>query len=454
MGDRPRRGVSDAVLTRRPAVTRSAAWLDPVTRGWAVITAGSVARLAIGFVASVIIARALGPARFGSYALLGATAGLAGAVSEFGLTQAAVRRIGRDWPRRPADAAAQAAAFVWLRVLSSAVVVALLIACLPLAARRLPSGDPRLLAYALLGVVAVALSGSVSGVLQATSRFRALSLVMVCNALLTVILAAGLRLLGWLNLTTALLVLGVATSLACFLVGRRLLPPGIGLAWPGRPALRRDARELCRVGSWVWVANSLALVAARLDLFLAGYWLSPAAVGGYVLAVNLAGKADVVNQSLYAALLPSAAALDTPESVRRYLRGGMLRSGAVALAFLPLFPLARPLIPLVFGSGYLAAVAPFAGLLLIALFDLFTAPALLLCYSADAPQLLAAADGTRVVTLAAAALWLVPGYGVAGLILAKFLARLAGAALTLAYLVSRRQDLLGGIGRLGLRREG
>ncbi|KPK09536.1 MAG: hypothetical protein AMJ56_10640 [Anaerolineae bacterium SG8_19] len=47
--------------------------LDPVSRGWAIVMGGNVGRMALSFVASVLVARALGPAAFGVYAVLGAT---------------------------------------------------------------------------------------------------------------------------------------------------------------------------------------------------------------------------------------------------------------------------------------------------------------------------------------------------------------------------------------------
>jgi len=64
--------------------------LDPVTRGWAVVTSAGVVRLGLGFVASLLIARALGPANFGVYAVLAATVGIVGSLAEGGLTEAAV----------------------------------------------------------------------------------------------------------------------------------------------------------------------------------------------------------------------------------------------------------------------------------------------------------------------------------------------------------------------------
>src|SRR5918912_2366667 len=143
--------------------------LDPITRGWAVVTSAGVVRLGLGFVASLIIARALGPADFGIYAVLAATVGIVGSLAEGGLTEAAVLRMSAVWPGSPSRAMHRARAFWWLRLLLAGSVVA--VGCL--VARELSAAflqvDEGLLRWALLGIVATAASGG-GGAREATTR--------------------------------------------------------------------------------------------------------------------------------------------------------------------------------------------------------------------------------------------------------------------------------------------
>src|SRR5438874_12652542 len=90
--------------------------VDPITRGWAVVTSAGVVRLGLGFVASLAIARALGPANFGIYAVLAATVGVVGSLAEGGLTEAAVLRISAVWPHQGDAPEVRARAFFWLRL--------------------------------------------------------------------------------------------------------------------------------------------------------------------------------------------------------------------------------------------------------------------------------------------------------------------------------------------------
>jgi O-antigen/teichoic acid export membrane protein len=232
------------------ALRRLTLSLDSLTRGFAVLLSGSVARLALGFVAGVLTARALGPAAFGVYATLGAAANIVGAIADFGLSEAGVRRVAAVWNDDPTTVRERAWAFFRLRVSVAAGVVGVALLLVLYNDERLSEWllnaannhdvDETLVlgsqfsvlgsqfsvlgALALLGVLATALSGAVSAMLQATGAYGRLSLVLIVNSALTATLAVALTLLGWLNLVTALAVLGIGTSLVSFALGLRLLP--------------------------------------------------------------------------------------------------------------------------------------------------------------------------------------------------------------------------------------
>jgi O-antigen/teichoic acid export membrane protein len=432
------RGATREIASRFVRHVRDSA--DPATRGWFVMSAGSMARLAIGLIASVIVARSFGPSNLGIYATLAAIAATTGAVCEFGLTESAVRRIASNWPQSPEAARATANSYLWLRLGASSIVVVVFLLLLPLIS-TLDVQIPRagLVSLALIGVVATGLCGATNGILQATGRFGRLSLVLITNAVLTAIAAIVLRLAGILTLTTALIVLGIGTSLACFEVGRRFLAVSVPISYPGQHILRTEGRALFGFGVWLWIGNSLAMASAQLDLLLAAHWLTPVAVGTYALAVSLSSKASVLNQSLHAALLPFASSLRSKTAVRSYLRRGLLRSTLIALLLLLAMPLARPLIPFIFGANYTASVSLFLALLGVAVVDLFAAPVLLLAFTVERPKLIAAADAARLIALLVTALLLVPMLGAYGLVFAKLAASLSGLALTVIALGWRRR---------------
>ena len=427
-------------------LSRFGGLLDHATRGWAILTAGNLLRLAVGFVASVLIARVLGPATFASFAVLGAIATIAGALVDPGLTGAAVQRIARAWPADAEVAQERARAFVWWRggtAFGLAAIFWIMLVALGAATGQLPTGG--LLALALLGTVATALSGSVGAVLQATGRFGQLAAVGLTNAALTAILAVLLAASGWLNLATALVVLGIGTSLVACGVGMALLPAGWRLLRPRPASFWAEGRELLRFGRWLWLAQSAALLAGQLDLLLVNHWRDATETGTYALALNLAAKADIVNSGLHTVLLPAAASLGGAGAVRRYLRQGLLRGGLISLALLPTIFAIGPLIDFFYGANYHRSAGLYQLLLLVVILDVFATPLILLTYHHDRPQLLTGADLLRVVVLLGIGALLIPAAGplggVTGAVVARLVARAAGVGLVLMGLVrGRRPD--------------
>lgn len=411
--------------------------LDSVTQGWLFVTSGSVVRLGLGFIASVVIARALGPAAFGVYAVLATIASFTGAAVDLGLTNAAVRRISAVWPDDLNRTFAIWRVFFWLRLLVVGIVLAAgLILAGPISGLLLDAdGRDLYLRLALLGVAATALSGSVTGMLQATSHFGRLSTVLLVNSGLTAILALGLWWAGHLTITTALLVLGIGTSLVSFGLAWWLLPGTWPFKPPRRIAFSGDGRDLARYGSWLWLGSLFAMLALYLDVLIVNHWATAATVGVYALAVNLATKVEVVNHSLYTVLLPTASSLQSDEQIRQYIRRGLIRSGLIGLTLLPLIPLARPLITLFYGENYAPAASLFQGLLLIAIFNVVVMPLLMLAFTYDRPRLIALSDGLRALTLLVVALVLVPGFGTTGAIVAKFIAAGVGSVVILVFLL-------------------
>lgn len=415
--------------------------LDPATRAWSVVLTGNIARLALGLVASILIARDLGPATYGVFAVLGAVAAIGGVVADVGLTDTAVKRIASRWPADVSGACQRGQVFFWLRlgILAPVVLTACLVIAFVGTAMPLPSGFRLLLPLAFLGVAATALSSTISALLQATGHFRRFAVVMLTNAALSMALAVALHLLGRLTIITALVILGSGTALAAFAVGVRLLPEGITLTFPSVRAFRVEARQLLRFGRWLWGSNVLAMLAAQLDLFLVSHWSAPTAVGAYALGLNLASKVNVVNHSLFTVLLPSAAALRGRRALRHYLRRSLVRSGLIGIALLPLFPLSGPVITLFYGPTYTPAAQLFRLLLGVVIFDLMVTPLLLLPYHYDRPEVLAVADALRVIALALIGVWLIPIVGPAGAVAARLGAGVVGAALVLA-LLARHQE--------------
>ena len=404
------------------------------------MTSGTVARMLLGLVASVLIARALGPSEFGVFAVLAAAAGIVGVIADLGLSTTAVKRIAEGWPADGELVNQRWQAYVVLRAVTCSLIVLIpIVLAQPIATWILQLEEPGsagLLQLAMLGVLATALSGALNVALQGTRRFGRLSLALLFNSALTAVLAVLLMWAGTLNLFTALLILGIGTSLATLALSYGLLPAGWGLERTAfdRGRLSAEGRALLGFGRWLWIGSIFAVLTAQLDVLLLNRLSTAAVVGSYALALNLASKADIVNQSLRVVLLPTAATLESIGNMRVYVRRGLARSGLISLALLLLIPLAGPLIVALYGPDFVAAVPLFRALLLIVIFDVMMMPVLLLAFPLNRPKLMAAADALRAVTLAIVAVALIPSLGAWGAVIAKAAARVLGAALIVGVL--------------------
>ena len=366
--------------------------------------------------------------------MLAATVAVVGGLAEGGLTEAAVLRISEVWPSDALGAKERGRAFFWLRLGLAAAVVAVGCAVAGPVADRILNVDAGLLRWALLGIVATAASGAVSALLQATMAWRRMSSLTLVNTGLTALLAIGLAIVAVLDLLAALVVLGIGTSLVTFVAGRGMLPAGWSLRPPSLTTIRTEAVQLVRTGRWLWVASVFAMLTANAEVLLLNRQAALPLVGAYALALNLATKADLVNSSLYTVLLPGVAGLRDRAAVAGYVRRGFLRGGLIGLGLLLLIPIAEPLIVLIYGADFAPAVVFFRLLLGVMVFDVLLTPVLLLPLAYRQARLLAAADALRAITLVLVALGLIPVYGAIGAIIARFAARIAGAALVIGAL--------------------
>lgn len=403
--------------------------LDRVTRDWLLVSGGHILRMALGLIPSVLIARSLGLADFGVYGILASVSGIASVITDAGLTATASRQINAVLPEATGEAQQWGRVFFWTRMILALVLLGAGLGLAgPLAQLiRLETAQAVLvLRLALLGVGATTLSGTVTGLLQASRRFRQITQVILTNAGLTALLAVALFLVGQLNLITALAILGIGTSLVSFLLARHFLPTPFDLAWPTRSAWQVQGLQLVRFTGWVGLSNIFIVLTAQLDVILLNQWGTTATLGVYFLALNLISKTNILNHSLYTVLLPTVSSLKTRADYKAYIKQSGQRGLWITLVLLPLLVIAGPFIGLAYGPEFTPATPLFQWLLVILLFDVFTLPITWLVFPINKPYLLAMADALRVVVLLAAAAWLIPLYGPLGMIAAKAGAKVIG----------------------------
>lgn len=421
----------------------------PVVADLAVTFGGRVSQMLLALVGNVISARALGPEDFGRFGLVIATVSICGTLADMGLTYSAVKSIAQYTARSSPRAYAIGSAYLLMRMLSGAVVALLGVALSePLARLALGYGEMtpylQLSFFTLLGLSISSYPGTV---LVGLAKFGRLGVAGVLNAAITL---AGILLLlisGSLNLGTLIawnVILPVVSTMPAW-----LLLPGDWLPWrimrKERMASREMgvAREMAGFGRWIAFSNLGSIIVAQGDLLLLGRLANPAVVGVYSVALTLAMRFDVLNQSLFTVMMPRASRLRGAGEIGRYSRRVLAGSLLLALLLGVVALAAQPLIAILYGERYTASAGLFLALMVVVLFDLITSSLFLVAFPLNKPRVLALADWLRVGVLGVAGWLLIPMYAAFGAVAARFLARVVGTTVALVALRRATRSTLG-----------
>jgi len=405
-----------------------------ITQNSVILLTGNAASMALSLISSALLARGLGPEGLSVFAVLGTLSAIGLTVADLGLSSSAIRQIAGELVPNPDGARRTASIFAQLKLFAGLIACCLLLAFAAPLSRglNLPanSGIALIVVAGLMLFVSI-VHGATGTILQALRRIRVLVGAQLVNAGLTVLLVGAFFLLNRLTIWSALLIVGVVTTLAAALLEFLWLPSGWrnSLLTKGLN-LSLEGRRLFDFSKWIWISASLSVISSQLDLLLLNLWAAPQMVGIYALALNLSFKAHVVNKALHTVLLPTVSSLAGNEAYRVYVRHSLARSLLLSLLVLVLLPLARPFILAVYGTEYAGSVNVFYVLMAFVLFDLFSMPILLLAFPMNMPRLIAASDGVRVVTLVAVGSLLIPIWGMYGAALAKLASIIAGSIVT------------------------
>ena len=317
-------------------------------------SASSLAALAFGIVASVLLARVLGAEGRGEYALAVKVAGLVLAIAQWGVPEVVLQLLAE----RRAPVGTLIGTALPLGVAGAVVVAAVLALAFPLLSDNLLRGvDPLLLVLALVGSVASLVSLITRRFIQLGGRVHLYNALDVGRTLLflalVVVASIGLpqqalgATLAWLTAELSLAV--VSTSL----LRRRQQA-----SWRASRAL---AGELVAAGAPIQISLIAMFLGSEGGAYILNARLDLAAVGVYTVALSVARLVLQISVALRTVLQPRlvGAEVDAADMTARVTRHGLLWMVLLALSI----GAGAPLLPLVFSREF-AASAPVLVLLL------------------------------------------------------------------------------------------
>jgi O-antigen/teichoic acid export membrane protein len=317
--------------------------------------------LAIGFVSSIVLARWLGPAGRGDYAVYTTTLGLLTIILSLGIGQANTILIGRSTaPRRQ----------LGLNSLAYSVIIPIPVVLL---ATALPS--PHIVKWTQMSPTYWQLAGvglwlglsalSIQGILLGERDYNSYNLLNALQTILTlcatvvvlVVLKSGVVGLIWGGICVS--GLGFIASLILAMKGKSRSEKGV-LNWT-------LFQSTVRIGIRSAIINALDTFHFRLVIFLVGAYLGKEAVGYYTLAISLTTTISflppLLNNIVFS-YVPSTGV----RSARSVIQTGYITMVIALVAAIGFILIGRPAIVFLYTDVFLPSYVPLTILLLAEVF--------------------------------------------------------------------------------------
>lgn len=295
------------------------------------------------FGSGVLVARGLGPAGRGTYALITTVALMAATVSHLSVEQAIVGR----WRRDDETARLSGTSVIIGAIFGSFGGLAALLVLTTRYGDSVVGGAAWL---AAVGVPLFVVSLYVNSTLVLNGRLGRSNSLRVVGALTQLAAVVGILLVSTLSVTGA--VAAWAVALAVPSLG------GVASQWRDLRAMSFGAaRRLLSVGLR-YHPGMLALSAlSRLDVFIVAAFAGRSAVGLYAVAVTLAEGLFLVSDSVAQVALGRQVQLDRRESDQLTLRVARMNLMVCLTASVALAVASPIVIPILFGQAYAGSVA-------------------------------------------------------------------------------------------------
>lgn len=399
-------------------------------RGALMMTGSTYAVYALGLVVSALIARDLGPERFGHYAYLVWLSGVLGIIANNGLTTTGIRFVSESLGRDDREGAMRVQGWLWRRQLLCLIAVALgYAATLPFVERSGWQQEQLLLftALALISMSGKSVFIFYISMAKGHGRFDIEAGITVALGLLNALAVAllfwrGASLLAYLLVFTAT---GLAFGVLGFIGARRAEVRGARAA--PQPEL------LARLRPHLYWTIALVIAAAlgnkSVETYLLNLFTGAAAVGYFAIAAALTrGGVDLLSSGLSSVLMPMMAHAYGAQgleqvgrvlgnAVRIFLFFGLLLAGSAALA-------ADLAVQLLYGSAYAPVADVFRWMVVIGGLTLSEGAFGALLSTTDHQRLRALIAASSIALTIGLALWWIPAYGLMGALAAHAASRL------------------------------
>ena len=360
---------------------------------------------AVGMIFSIITARGLGPAAFGLFSALTALVTLLSSLGDLGISSALVNFLPKVTDRR----SVLISVTFWFQIAVTLVLTLALMAAGLFHNFIIPGSTPQ--HFITIGVLTglYVLQGFALGIFNAEKKFLRASILQGSDSIIKLIIVAGLFFSRNLNIELAILA-NVFSTLISLIYGfwgefRNIRP-----IFP-----RAQLAEIFQFSKWIALSRTFGVMVSRVDVILLNLLAGSFQAGIYSAASRIALVFALLVSSIGAVTAPRFSAFVHKEDIRRYLKKVALMVGGISLIMLSTVILADPLVRLIFGEEYLAAIPVFRAMTLAMipfLFSVVTSQPLI--YSFNQPKFFSWVTIVQVVIIISLDLIFIPRYQALG----------------------------------------
>lgn len=390
------------------------------------VLTGNVMAQGLAFLATVLVSRDLGPARYGDYALIVAVFTLCTQMSDFGTATSYVRFLARN----RAAAAEVLGSLILFKLLSGGALALAVWAGADAMSTYFFGHEAHALYFrcTALALLAHSLLTTFIAHLQGLEQFRRYSLLSIAHH--------GIRLVSMLAIS-----LGVAAAshfeyfLYAYFFVAVLIVAVLLCTWQIRWTLNWGyIAEIYSLGFWIFLSSVAVLVMMRIDLVMLQKLSDAYQTGLYSAASNLAMVFPLITMSITATLMPKMDGFLREHTVREFIRKtGRLVKYVIGMC-LVLELLAPLAIRLFFGAAYEDSASVFGILLMSYMFGIVINPISLIYYQVNRAYVLTVVNWGQLAIGYGCNLLLIPRFGADGAAISSVLLHVFSSTVIVGYL--------------------
>lgn len=338
----------------------------------AITFSGSMINGILGAVFFILIARDLGPAAFGIVSVSIAAATFIADVSDIGTDTGLVRFVSKYIKTEEIRAMRILKLSLELRIIIGGLAILLGVAFSPLIASTI-FHKPQLtypLQIAFIGIITAQLFSFTTSSFQALQKFSMWSGVFVITNALRLLIIYIFIVVGTLTIGNTLAVY-ILMPLLGFVIGIAILPTKKYLLVNNELS---EIKDFFHFNKWVAAFTLVSATSSRLDTFITARLLSEEQLGIYSASNQLVQVIPQLIGALGTVIAPKMSEMTNKESFVKYYKKTQLLVIVLAVMGLIGIPVAKFLIPLLYGSAYQGSVPVFAILFISMLLFLIALP--------------------------------------------------------------------------------